>query len=578
MKEIHIHSYTKKGECLLERAKQVLQDAPVDKVRNFAQRVPRGMATSEEAVQVVFAGQYSAGKSSILKAMTGQEDIEIGAGITTRQTQQFDWNGIRVVDTPGVHTELRPDHDKITYGAISKADLLIFVITNELFDSHIATHFRKLAIDRDKAHETLLVVNKMQQCAGGNTPAAQDVIREDLRKVLSPFSPEQLLISFVDAEAALKARTEQDEDFRRILDKRSGFEAFIDNFNAFIKEKELIARYTTSLYTLEQVLQEALAVEPSDDPDVDTLQELLIQQRRALLDSKAQISQSVENKVQQTTNKIREEGRNVADLIRGNSDFEKVDRELTAAQERVQEYVDSLTELVQETVEEHISDLAERIEQIAESELAKELLSRLIERLQGLNIDPETLSKVKTGADFASRFGKFFVENSFNPTTSTFSGLFKLHQYSGTAMHGMVKNIGHFLGKSFKPWEAVKWTRTVANAGRILSVVGTVLTIVFQIKEDADAANLEQELRESRTAVRAGFSEAASAIELHFDEATNTYVAKTIGQRLEEVDKQLEDLRDMKQSRSDLFQQLNGLLEDTKELISEMHVSYSNQE
>ena len=575
MKEIYIQQCLERGKGLLERAERILKDAPIDKVKEFAQRVPKRVATPDEAVQVVFAGQYSAGKSSILKVMTRREDIEIGAGITTRHAQQFDWYEIRVVDTPGVHTELRPDHDKITYEAISKADLLVFVITNEMFDSHIAAHFRKLAIERNKAYEMLLVVNKMQRCAEGNTPAAQDVIREDLRKVLLPFTPEKLRISFVDAEAALDSRTEQDEEFCKIYYKRSGFDTFFDNFNAFVQEKGLTARYTTSLYTLEQVLQEALAAESSDDPDVDALQELLIQQRRALLDSKVQISQSVENKVQQTTNKIREEGRNVADLIRGDSDFEDVDQQLKAAQERVQGYVDSLVELVQETVEEHISDLADRIEQIAESEFAKELLSRLIERFQEINIDPETMSKVKQGADFANRFGQFLIENSFNPTTSTFSGLFKLHQYSGTAIHGMVKDIGHFFGKSFKPWEAVKWTRTIANAGRVLSVAGTVLTIALQIKEDADAAKLEQELRESRAAVRAGFGEAANAIEMHFDEVTNTYVAETIGQRLEEVDKQLKELRDMKQSRSDLFQELNGLLGDTRELISEMHV-YSN--
>ena len=191
MKKVHIQSCLERGEALLKRAERVLKDAPIDNMRDFAQRVPREVAPPDEAVQVVFAGQYSAGKSSILRAMTGREDIEIGAGITTQRVQQFHWNGIRVVDTPGVHTELRPDHDKITYEAISKANLLVFVITNELFDSHIAAHFRKLAIEREKAHEMLLVVNKMQRCVGGNTPSARDVIREDLKKVLLPFTPLQ---------------------------------------------------------------------------------------------------------------------------------------------------------------------------------------------------------------------------------------------------------------------------------------------------------------------------------------------------------------------------------------------------
>ena len=578
MKTIELQQWIGKGRTLLERTERVLKDAPFDKLRDLAQRVPRKVAPNDESVQVVFAGQYSAGKSSILRVMT-EEDIEVGAGITTRQAQKYDWDDeIRIVDTPGVHTGIRPDHDEITYKEISKADLLIFVITNELFDSHIAAHFRKLAIEREKAHEMLLVVNKMQREAGGNTPATQDVIREALRKVLLPFTPEQLRISFVDAKAALEARVEQDEELSGILEKKSGFDNFFDNFNAFVKEKGLTARYTTSLYTLEQVLQEALVAEASDDPDVDALQELLIQQRRALVDNKARLSQAVANKVQQAIGDVRQEGYKVADLIHGGSDGDAVNRELTAAQERVQERVDALSKIIQETVEEHTKNLAELVGQIAKSELAKELLSRLRERIQNLDIDPENLPNMKQVGELTHRLGQFLEKNSFTPTTSSFSGLFKLNQYSGTPTHDIVKNIGHVFGKSFKPWEAVKWTRTIANAGRVLNVAGIFLIFVLQIKEDADADKLEQELRESRAAVRAGFDEAANAIELHFDEETNTYVAETIGQRLEEVDKQLEELRDMQQSRSDLFQELNGLLEDTRELISEMHVSYSDSE
>ena len=297
MKDLALGQWSERGQTLLDRAREIFEAAPSDKVQELAQRIPGEVAPPDESVQVVFAGQYSAGKSSILKAMTGREDIETGGGITTQQVQELDWNGIRVADTPGVHTELRPDHDETTYEAISRADLLVFVVTNELFDSHMAEHFRKLAIGREKAHEMLLVVNKMQRCSEGNTPEAQEVIRQDLRSVLAPFTPEQLRLSFVDAEAALDARSGQDEGVRRIYRQRSGFDAFIDNLDAFVQEKGLAARYTTSLYTLEQALQEALAAETSDDPDVDALQELLVQQRRALVESKARLSQSVESKV-----------------------------------------------------------------------------------------------------------------------------------------------------------------------------------------------------------------------------------------------------------------------------------------
>ena len=574
MEKVHIHSCLKRGQALLKKAEKVLKDAPFDKVRELAQQIPSTIAPDDEPLQIVFAGQYSAGKSSILKVMTRREDIEIGPDITTQQVQRLDWDDIRMIDTPGVHTEIRPDHDKITYEEISKADLLVFVITNELFDTHIADHFRKLAIEQEKAHEMLLVVNKMQRHAEGNTPAAQDVIREDLRKVLAPFTPEQLHLSFVDAEAALEARTEQDEQSRRILHKRSGFDDFFDNLNAFVEEKRLAARYTTSLYTLEQVLQEALAAESSDDVDVDALQELLIRQRHALVGSKAQIYQSVENKIQQTTNEIRKEGHKTADLIRKDADSENLKRELITAQEHVEKQVNDLSERIQETIKDNIeSDHAERVNQIMESELAKELLHRLSKRFQGLDTDPAVMKKITQGGDITCKLGKFLLDNSFNPKAPTLFGVFKLNQYSGTATHDIVKFIGSTFGKSFKPWEAVKWTRTVANAGRFLSIAGTLLTILIQIIEDDDAARLEQELRKSRDAVRAGFGEAAHVVELHFDEATNTYVDQTIGKHLAEIDKQLEEFRNIQESRIGLFQELNGLLEDTRGLISEMHSS-----
>lgn len=571
MENLALAQWTERGQTLLDRARETLEAAPSDKVQEIARRIPREAAPPDESVQVVFAGQYSAGKSSILKAMTGREDIEVGGDITTQQVQQLDWNGIRVTDTPGVHTELRPDHDETTYEAISRADLLVFVVTNELFDSHMAEHFRKLAIEREKAHEMLLVVNKMQRCAEGNTSGAQEVIRQDLRRVLAPFTPEQLRLSFVDAEAAVEARTGQDEEVRRIYRQRSGFDAFIENLDAFVQEKGLAARYTTSLYTLEQALQEALAAETGDDPDADALQELLIQQRRALVEGKARLSQSVESKVRQTTSRIREEGRNAAELIHHEADSEAVNRELAAAQDRVQEQVDALSGSVRETVEGHVRDLAARVDRIVESELVKELMPRLTERVRAIDIDPKTPSRTKQSADAARRLGQFLVEHSFNPADG--ASLLKLGHYSGTATHGVIKDAGHFFGKSFQPWEAVKWARAISNAGRVLSVAGVVLTVALQVKEDADAAKLERELRESRMAVRAGFGEAAHAIELHFDEATNTYVAETMDQRLAEVDEQLQELRDMRRSRSDLFRELTELLEDTRSLISEMHAS-----
>ena len=401
MCSLEIQQWMTRGQDLLVRTRSVFELAPSDKVRAFLARIPESVSPEDGPVRVVFAGQYSAGKSSILKAMTGRDDIAIGAGMTTQMTHDYDWNGIAVVDTPGVHTNLRPDHDAVAYEAISGADLLVFVTTNELFDSHLAAHFRKLAIERDKAHEMLLVVNKMRRCSGGNTPSAQDIVREDLRKVLAPFTPEQLRTSFVDAEAALESAGERGSDVSGILMKKSGLTLFLATLNDFVREKGLAGRYTTVLYSIEQALHEALAAESTGDTDADALKELLLQQRRTLVETQARIPISVESLVQETVGQIRGDGRELADLIHGNSDSKEIEHGLQAAQARLQARADNLANSVQDSIERQMVSLGERIQQIAEGELARELLPRLAARLDDepsdFNTDPRDYRKSRQG-------------------------------------------------------------------------------------------------------------------------------------------------------------------------------------
>jgi small GTP-binding protein len=560
------------GETLLKKAHRELSNAPSEKIQDLAGRIPSSIIPVDRKIKVVFAGQYSAGKSTILKVLTNREDIATGAGIITQQTNFYEFDGFDVVDTPGIHTGVRPDHDEIAYRAISDADLLIFVITNELFDSHLAEHFRKLAIEKDKSHEMMLVVNKMSRCVKGNSPEMRDIIREDLRKVLSPFTPDDVRTCFIDAESAIESKNEPDEEVTEILWRKSGMDSFINELNGFVSDKGLAGRYTTALYSLEQALQEALAAESIGDKDIDALEELLLQRRRALLDTKERIPRAVEGEIQRAGTQIRQEGRQIADLIHGSSDPKKVNGELEAAQNHVQLFAEELNQSIQTIIGKQMEELEERVQDIANSEFARELLPRLEHRVKDINISPEMMSNIKVSGDISQRLGKFLVQKSFT-LKEGFSGIFNLNHYSGTATHDAVKAVGKFFDYKFKPWEAVKWTRGIANAGRVLAVAGTVLTFVLQIKEDVDAAQLETDLRESRAGIRSGFNEAAHQIEMHYDAATQTYVAETLTKDIAEVDQELSELQEMQVSRSNLFTTILDLLEETRNLIRKLHDS-----
>ena len=577
MTDFRIHELARRGQDLIARVADKVANAPSEKIRSLAGRLPTSVTSEEGPVRVVFAGQYSAGKSTILKALTGRQDIAMGADITTQKSQEYDWNGISVVDTPGVHTEVRPDHDRLTYRAISEADLLVFVVTNEQFDAHIAEHFRELAVERGKAHEMMLAVNKMQRCAGGNTSASQSVIRDDLRKVLDPFTPEELRTSFVDAEAVLEAQREPDEKIRKILERKSGFGSFVDALNEFVRDEGLIGRYTSALYTVEQVLQEAVASESTGDKDADAIEELLLQKRRALADTKVQLPRSVDGKVRRTSADIRHAGSDAGDLIHGEFDADEVSRKIEGLQQQVDRKVRELESVLQQTVAQIMAELNARLEGVARGELTKALLPRLEGRLS-VAIPTVNVASASPGAggafyDVTRQLGDFITKHSLGPNAGAagLGQLFKLKPYSGSGTHGLVKEAGHLFGKSFKPWEAVKWTRGIATAGRVLSVAGVVLSAVSQIAADRASEERERGLRKARTTVRTVFGDAANAVDMHFDKATDTYVAENIDPPLMKVDEQLGELRSMKRSRGDMFRDLEHLLKETKALIRDAH-------
>ena len=197
-----ISTWTEKSEELIKKIESVFQsiDYPKDEL-------PQTVYDNEKPISIVFVGQFSAGKSTIIKALTGIQDIKIGSGIQTEETQTYDWNDIEIIDTPGIRTSLRPDHDDITYDAIAKADMLVYVVTQELFDDNIGHNFRKLLLEKDKAGEMILVVNKMEDI--GNTTSNRDIKRNDLRKVTEPYSPEDLRTVFIDAQTYLDSRPVQ---------------------------------------------------------------------------------------------------------------------------------------------------------------------------------------------------------------------------------------------------------------------------------------------------------------------------------------------------------------------------------
>ena len=571
--KFELNEWAVHGNELLERSRKILSSASNEKVKSISSRIPKSVLDDKNSVTLVFAGQYSAGKSSIVKVLTGREDIAVGAGITTEETHFYDWNGIKVIDTPGVGTKTRPDHDEIAYSAISKADLLVFVITNELFSSHLAEHFQKLAIEKGRAHEMILVINKMRRCAKGNSPEAQSVIREDIKKILKSHSPEDLRTSFIDAESALESRSEKDAETKSIRWDISGVDCFTENLNDLVRKKGVIGKRSTVLYNLQQLLKEAQESETTDDKDVDALIELSLQQRRALVEAQSRIPRAVEAEIHKSCIEIRQEGRKVADMINHSANTETIDQEFQKSQHRVRTIIDQLEQNIQVMLREHKENVDNRIDGIDNSELAKELSPRLMHRIQEDTISPGSISSLKNSSKVSSNLGAFLTENSFNPNSGSVSELLQHDQFSDTETHDAVQAIGKLFELEFDPWEAVKLTRGIAGLGSCIAIVGSILSFVLQILLRPDTSQLESAIRDSRAEIRTLFNDVAHEIEIYYDQFAQNHIAKVESSKIETVDRRLSELRNMQEVKSKFFVDIESLLEEAQNLIDDLHSS-----
>ncbi len=328
MENIKLQHLSKNALELFSNASKAFSSSSSDKLKDRAKYVPSSFVDEGKKVRIVFVGQYSAGKSSILSILTGTQ-LEVGQGVTTSTCNFLDWNGIEVVDTPGIHTQKRPDHDEITYQAMSEADLIVFVCTAEGFSEGLGTHFRKLLVEKGKGNEMMLVFNKMENSKYGNTIEGQkEFFKCDVLPVISPeYNADDLYITYVDTYSYLDSLEAEGED-KKLLLEMSGFETLFENINKFVESKKVLGKCTTSLYKLEQMLSEALAEFKTGDVCVDGSLELLNQQRKALVDAKEHIKTESYNIIRRNTQDVRNWGYDIANQLTSSDSEETVNKRL----------------------------------------------------------------------------------------------------------------------------------------------------------------------------------------------------------------------------------------------------------
>ena len=509
---------------------ELLNASSIPEVQTLAPQAASAIAKdAAEAFTLAFVGQYNAGKSTIIKALTGRDDIAIDADVCTDDVTAYSWHDLLLLDTPGVQAG-QADHDALSRSAILNADLVVFVITAELFSDTGARYFRCLMHDDGKAKESLLVVNKMSLDSGG-----EDAKRPDIDAVCQPLDSFDFNTVFMDAKCYLDSLSCFDEADQCELREASGFDAFVATLNRFVRERCDLGRITQPLFLLRSISQQAAVIAGADQPTERAAIELLGRLEDCVTESRTQLRALLKAALGRAVLQIESAGDQLATAIHEEASPEELRGIEDACLALANEAHETLGIEAARMIEEEVSELQEKLSAVSRSSLGQRVINDInsgaIKVMAGFRKDfgriPPTENRFceaarpeipgyQRGGDIAQKIGAMLGNWAAGPGAAG-QGFFRAAHVAGGKAHKFVYKAGKFFGKNFKPWEAVKYAKWIGNLGKALGAAGAVISVVVEVRNEIQAEQQQLKLAESRNEVRNQFREMARNLTYAFE-------------------------------------------------------------
>lgn len=413
---------------------------------------------AECRLTVAVCGQYSAGKSTLIHALTGDKTIAIGQDVTTSQVTTYPWGeNCLLADTPGICAG-HPDHDEKSKSYMASADLLVYMVTIQGFDRIVEPDFRKLVLGQ-YPEKSMLLMNKRNEEPEENEPNW----RSDVEVIVGGAEMlKKLRFTIVDVEDYLIGI----ENSEQVLIDKSRFSDFVLQLNNFVKEKGLLGRIISRIDEMN------LAIVPicEDFANAAVKDEFVRRQKKALDTAIKGCDRAIFDAGIRIRQRIKEMKHRLVGLL--------ADETLKEFQVAVD---NASTELEQVLADSTLSDeIAAICTELAETQATvaadasryQEKIVQCAERLPGFDkFGTIDLSMFKTGAA-------------------------ELGRILGNVTKDGVLQVAHFFGHSFKPWGATKLCNGLKVAGKWVAGLTTVIDAASLLvdkkhQQDLEAARLE---------------------------------------------------------------------------------------
>ena len=485
------------------------------------------------ALAVAFVGQYSAGKSTIISALTGRRDIYIDADIATDKIAFYDWTGIRIIDTPGLFTD-RQDHDDITYDAIEKADLLVFCLTDMLFDEITAENFKKLAYDKGYRWKMMLAINKMSASAGEEAQKISSY-SHSLSEALKPYKLTEFPTCFVDAKDYCNS-VDRDDDLSVKFSQRSRFSTFIEELNQFVERRSSLARLDTPVRIVLGCIDDAQIGFARNSDEDTTFLEVLLRLSRRINKERERLRTRVKSIILEMSAAIITEGTNLASAV-GDERFEDLNKQ---SEINVRKHYEKAGKALESVIETAIHSIQNEIETELQSNLTQAFVAqinfdqKINVEIQNQKFDSQQIGQQiawltgiaeKAGVQLAASSARGFIS-----TAKSGQAFLRPMDAAGSATHLFVLEAGKAIGFKFKPWQAVGIAKNIGNAAMFLGPALALISIGFDMHTMHQEHEHERKMADVRRDITSQFKAIAIDLEQQIEGQLHEFEVQIYGQ------------------------------------------------
>lgn len=439
---------------------------------------------SETKLRIAFVGQYSAGKSTIISALTNIKDIKIDSDVATDVTKDYEWNNIIITDTPGIGTD-NIDHDEKTYDLLKKADIIVYCLTYSLFNPESLSNFKKIAFEKKYANKILLLVNKMDS-EEGVFPNLVNIYTETLKDQLMPHNLEEFPITFVISAFELD----------NSLKEYSNFADFRFKLNELIRGQDKFSKLDSIAHTIIDTVEDNII----DIDELDSNERIKLSKmvENKFDSAKRDFNSQIQSELAQLKGEISSIGIELSKKVT-DANFEE---EAIQSENKIHNIYENMKSMINKVYQSIREKLELDLVDIGRTDTFKNVERLGFDSLSYANTDYSTLQLVSSNMIKGTK-----VVSAMSEGTKYTGGLLKASTASGSNTHNAVKFIGQQIGYKFQPWQAVNIAKNIGNIVKIATPVIGLASLFLDYQNEQQEEENARKLRNIQNDVRNSYIE-----------------------------------------------------------------------